>query len=229
MKKTCQYALAGALLSSSVSAALAAGIKPEASVLFLDETHREATINVQNTDSSAVLLHSTLQTIPEDPENKLIITPQLARVEAGKKQQIRVVLKDGVKLIRQTMQRINFVSVPPDDNKKNRTRVLIGQNIPVILSPAGLPVNIAPWKDIKATCSGMLIKISNPGNYVVRLTTQVDLLQSDKKLTLPKTYILPDETLSLSLPKGTVCNNKSIRLHPVTRFGILTTPYEVKF
>ncbi|RPE01227.1 fimbrial protein [Candidatus Pantoea deserta] len=228
MKKLARLTFASVLLSFFSSAALAAGVKPESSVLFLDDDHREATINIENTDSNSVLLHSTLQTIPEEPDNKLIITPQLARIEAGKKQQIRVVLKEGVNLTHQTMQRINFVSVPPDDGKKNRARVLIGQNIPVILSPANLPENIAPWRGIKAQCAGKFLSVSNPTNYVVRLTTQLDVLPEDKKLILPKTYILPQENLQLPLPQGTVCGGKSVRLHPVTRFGILTTPYEVK-
>lgn len=228
MKKLIKFALTGVLLPSSLSTALAAGIKPESSVLFLDDENREATINIENTDSNTVLLHSTLQTIPEDHENKLIITPQLARVEAGEKQQVRVLLKDGVKVTHQTLQRINFVSIPPDDGKKNRTRVLIGQNIPVILSPANLPENIFPWKGIKAQCAGTSIEISNPTDYVVRLTTQLDLLPGGKKMTLPKTYILPLETLNIPLPQKASCRAKSIRLHPVTRFGILTTPYEVK-
>ncbi|MEZ3501443.1 fimbria/pilus chaperone family protein [Pantoea sp. KPR_PJ] len=228
MKKLTALTLTALLLPTSVSTALAAGIKPESSVLFLDDQNREATINIENTDNSAVLLHTTLQTLPEDRENKLIVTPQLARVEAGKKQQIRVVLKQGVKLMQQTMQRLNFVSIPPEDGKKNRARVLIGQNIPVILSPSGLPVNITPWKGVKAACSETAIKISNPTDYVVRLTTQIDLLPGSKNLTLPKTYILPHETFQLPLSQGMACHNKSIRLHPVTRFGILTTPYDVK-
>lgn len=228
MKKLIQFVITGVLLPSSLSTALAAGIKPESSVLFMDDENREATINIENTDSNTVLLHSTLQTIPEDRVNKLIITPQLARVEAGKKQQIRVVLKDGVKVKHQTLQRINFVSIPPEDGKKNRTRVLIGQNIPIILSPANLPENISPWKGVKAQCVGTSIKISNPTDYVVRLTTQVDLLPDRKKMTLPKTYILPLETFNLPLSQGAACSTKSILLHPVTRFGILTAPYEVK-
>lgn len=65
------------LVSLSLSAAFAAGMRPEVPVVFLDDQNREATINVLNTDNSAALLHSKLQTIPEDPENKLIITPQL--------------------------------------------------------------------------------------------------------------------------------------------------------
>ncbi|MXP50534.1 hypothetical protein FD733_17905 [Pantoea sp. Eser] len=103
----------------------AAGMKPETPVLFLDDQTREATINVLNTDTSTALLHSSLQTLPEDKENQLIITPQLSRVDAGKKQQIRVVLKDGIKLDKQRMQRINFVSIPQDDGQKNRARLLV--------------------------------------------------------------------------------------------------------
>jgi len=227
MKTLINTTLATILLSATLSHALAAGMKPEASVLFLDDENREATINIENTDSHSALLHSSLQTIPEDRNNKLIITPQLARVDAGKKQQVRVVLKNGVKVARQTMQRINFISIPPDDGKKNRARVMVGQNIPVIISPAGLPENITPWKGIKAQCAGSTLKVSNPTDYVVRLTKQVDLLPGSQSLDLPKTYILPQETLSVTLPKASACSAKSIRLHPVTRFGILTTPYEV--
>ncbi|WP_158086874.1 fimbria/pilus periplasmic chaperone [Pantoea deleyi] len=93
-------------------------MQPETSSLFIDDEAREATITVQNTENSTALLHSRLQTLPEDPENALIITPQLVRVEGGKNQQIRVVLKAGVKLNKQKMQRIDFVSVPQDDGKK---------------------------------------------------------------------------------------------------------------
>ncbi|MGJ0193796.1 fimbria/pilus chaperone family protein [Pantoea sp. RRHST58] len=227
MKKLFNTTLIAVMLCASFSHALAAGMKPEASVLFLDDENREATINVENTDSHSALLHSSLQTIPEDGHNKLIITPQLARVDAGKKQQVRVVLKEGVKVARQTMQRINFISIPPEDGKKNRARVLVGQNIPVIISPSSLPLNTTPWKGIKAQCAGSTLNVSNPTDYIVRLTTQVDLLPGKESLTLPKTYILPQETLNLTLPKASVCSAKSIRLHPVTRFGILTTPFEV--
>lgn len=213
-----------ALSFLSVASTFAAGMKPEVSVLFLDDQNREATITVQNTDSSTALLHSSLQTIPEDRENKLIVTPQLARVEGGKKQQVRVVLKDGVKLDKQKMQRINFISVPQDDGKKNRARVLVGQNIPVIISPANLPVNTTPWTGLTFQRSGSSVKIDNPTPYIVRLTKQVDLLPGKQSVELPKTYILPGETMTLPAAG----NVKSVRLHPVTRYGILTAPFEAQ-
>lgn len=201
-------------------------MRPEVPVLFLDDQNREATINVKNTDNSSALLHSSLQTIPEDRENKLIVTPQLAQVEAGEKQQVRVLLKDGIRLDKQRMQRINFISVPRDDGKKNRARVLVGQNIPVIISPADLPLNTTPWTGLKFLRSGSSIKIDNPTAYIVRLTTQVDLLPGKQSVELPKTYILPGETITLPLSRTSVSSVKSIRLHPVTRFGILATPFE---
>lgn len=216
------------LVSLSASAAFAAGMRPEVPVLFLDDQTREATINVLNTDNSPALLHSTLQTIPEDPENKLIITPQLVKVEGGKKQQIRVVLKDGVKLEKQKMQRIDFVSIPQDDGKKNRARILIGQNIPVILSPASLPLNTTPWTGLTFHRTGSSLSVENPTPYVVRLTKQVDLLPGKTSVELKKTYILPGEKLTLALPQATANNVKSVRLHPVTRYGVLTTPYNAQ-
>lgn len=216
------------LFSLSASAVYAAGMKPEVPVLFLDDQNREVTINVLNTDNSTALLHSSLQTIPEDPENKLIITPQLVRVDGGKKQQIRVVLKDGVKLDKQKMQRIDFVSIPQDDGKKNRARILIGQNIPVIISPADLPLNTSPWTGLTFQRAGSSLSVENPTPYIVRLTKQVDLLPGKQSVELKNTYILPGEKFTVALPASAADNVTSVRLHPVTRYGILTTPFDAK-
>lgn len=216
------------ILLISAFSALAAGIKPEVPVLFLDDQHRETTITVLNTDNSPALLHSSLQTIPEDPENKLIVTPQLVKVDGGKKQQVRVVLKDGIKINKQKMQRINFISVPQDDGKKNRARILVGQNIPVIISPASLPLNTTPWTGLTFNRTGSTLTITNPTDYIVRLTEQVDLLPAARSVSLKKTYILPGEKVTLALPAAIANNVKSVRLHPVTRYGILTAPYDAQ-
>jgi P pilus assembly chaperone PapD len=138
-----------------------------------------------------------------------------------------VVLKEGITLTTQTMQRINFTPVPTDDGKKNRARVTIGQNIPVILSPASLPLNTTPWQGLTAQRAGTSLFINNPTPYIVRLTTQIDLLPGKTRVELPKTYILPHESITLALPQG-ASHAQSLRLHPVTRFGILTAPYELR-
>lgn len=226
MNTLIKHSLITALSCVLIAPAFAAGMRPDVPALFLDDQNREVTINVENTDTGTALLHSSLQTLPEDRENMLIVTPQLARVDAGKKQQVRVVLKEGIKLNKQRMQRINFISVPQDDGKTNRARVLVGQNIPVIISPANLPLNTTPWTGLTFQKAGTSLKIANPSAYVVRLTKKVDVLPGNQSVTLPKTYILPGETLTLSLPQAAAASAKSVRLHPVTRFGILTTPFE---
>lgn len=210
------------------TAVFAAGMKPETPVLFLDDQNREATINVLNTDTGTALLHSSLQTLPEDNENQLIITSQLSRVDAGKKQQIRVVLKEGIKLDKQRMQRINFVSIPQNDGQKNRARLLVGQNIPVIISPANLPLNTTPWTGLTFHRSGASLTVENPTPYVVRLTKEMDLMPGKQRVELPKTYILPGEKFTLLLPQSGSDQVKAVRLHPVTRFGILTTPFDAQ-
>jgi len=225
MKTLTKLTLVTLLFAASSVNAFAAGMKPEHPVLFIDDKVREATINVENTEESTALLHSSLQTIPEEGENRLIITPQLARVEPGKKQQVRVLLKEGIKLTHQTLQRINFIAVPAEDGDKNRVRVTIGQNIPVILSPASLPVNTTPWKGLKARRAQGAIVLENPTPWLVRLTTQAEALPGNQRVTLPKTYILPQETLTLPLSASS--DVRSLQLHPVTRFGILTSPWQL--
>lgn len=228
MNTLSKLTLISLLFTASVTHALAAGMKPEHPVLFIDDKTREATISVENTEDRSALLHSSLQTIAEEPDNKLIITPQLARVEPGKKQQIRVLLKEGVKLTHQTLQRINFIGVPAEDGDKNRVRAVIGQNIPVILSPASLPVNTTPWTGLKVQRTQGAINIVNPTPWLVRLTTQAEVLPGNQPVTLPKTYILPQETLTIPLSSSAISSARSIRLHPVTRFGILTSPWSLE-
>ncbi|WYX26545.1 fimbria/pilus periplasmic chaperone [Achromobacter xylosoxidans] len=72
--------------------AAAAGVVPESSVLIVDEATGEGTMIVQNTDAAPVLLYTTIENVAEDPEEMVVATPPMARLEAGQSQLVRFML-----------------------------------------------------------------------------------------------------------------------------------------
>ena len=64
----------------------ASGMLPETSVVIINEADGEASMNVKNTDANATLLYTSIQNLPEDKENLLVVTPPVARVEPDETQ-----------------------------------------------------------------------------------------------------------------------------------------------
>jgi len=124
----------------------ATGVLPESSVVIVEEGDGEGAINLQNTDSFPVLLLTTLQNIEQDTEKLLVVTPPAARVEPGKTQRVRFMLTAKTPLKTERLKRVVFEGVPPQEKDKNVVRMTVRQNLPVIIRPAGLARDEAPWK-----------------------------------------------------------------------------------
>ncbi|WP_188474675.1 fimbria/pilus chaperone family protein [Hafnia psychrotolerans] len=203
-----------------------AGMKPDTPTLFIDANNREAVVTVQNTDNTTALLHSSVQSIPEDKTISLLITPQLARLEPGQKQLVRVILKNDVNITHQRMQRLNFTSVPKKHaGKDSKAQLVIAQNIPVIISPVGLPVNYEPWKELIFLKTANGIKIENNSKYIVRMLSTVTLLPAGKAVDIKKRYILPGEKIDIPLKENELKSVSRLKIQPATRFGMLAAPY----
>ncbi len=66
--------------------------------------------------------------------------------------------------------------------------------------------------------NGQTINVKNPSPYVVRLAQNITFLPSGAKARL-KTYILPGETLNVSI-KTPLAADTSVRFYPASRYGI---------
>lgn len=124
----------------------ASGMVPETSVVIVEESDGEGAINIKNTDAFPVLLLTTLKDIAEDSESMLVVTPPAARVEPGKNQRVRFILTAKTPLKTERLKRVTFEGVPPQQKGKNEVRMTVRQNLPVIIRPAGLEKDLAPWK-----------------------------------------------------------------------------------
>lgn len=215
------FALRAALYLSGLvgGSAMAAGMQPETTVVILYEEHGEATINLTNTDAGPTLLHSKVEHIPEDSELSVIVTPPIMRVDAGQAQLVRLIGAFKEPLKTQRLKRVTFEGIPQKKSDGGATvGINIRHNLPVIIHPKGLPRHQSPWELLKWKVDGEHLAVQNDSPYVVRLSERVQLNPPQTSVSLPRTYILPGETLTAAF-KEPVSAVTSVTIQPATVYG----------
>ena len=201
---------------------------PETSVVLVNVADGEGTIKVTNTDSKAALLYTSLENLPEDQENLLVVTPPVARVEAGEKQLVRFIVQSEKPITTQRLKRVTFEGIPQKDpNAKARIGVTVRQNLAVLITPEDLPAKNDPWTLLNWSVKGQTLTVKNDSRYVVRLTPQITVQPAAINLLLPRTYILPGQSDSFELPAGkTLGTDATIRIYPASTYGYAVKPYD---
>ena len=221
------YLASLALACGAPALVLADGMVPDTSVVIVNEADGEASVTVTNTDDKLALLHVTLEDIPEDKASLLFVTPPLARVEPAKSQLIRFILQSAEPLTTQRLKRVIFEGMPQGRSAAQaghaRVGVTVRQNLPVILHPKGLAPNRTPWTGLEWRLSSDQLSVSNPTPYVVRLAQELKLLPGGGSALLPRTYVLPGESLTVTA-SGSGANR--VQLQPATVYGFAVAPYE---
>ncbi|WP_266168864.1 fimbria/pilus chaperone family protein [Dyella subtropica] len=218
--------LAMALFAQLAMPAMADGMKPETSVIVLNEADGETSINIQNTDAGPALLYSSIHNIPEDDEPLAMLTPPVVRVEGGQTQLVRFINQSKEPLKTQRLKRVFFEGIPQKDESGGaRINITVRQDIPLILHPKGLPKNREPWKLLTWSVESSDLVVRNDSAYVVRLAQMVKLQPAGTEVSLPRTYVLPGETFKLPLPANTA-KAHSVRLFPATVYGYAVDSYD---
>ncbi|WP_322408391.1 fimbria/pilus chaperone family protein [Enterobacter sp. D2] len=198
----------------------AAGMVPETSLLVIDEATRSGTINVKNTDPYPYLLYTNVVDLPDDEGPKVIVTQPVVRVEPGQTQQLRFIMQASTPLKNEHLKRVTFEGIPPQNTDyKNKIGMNIRQDIPMLIRPETLPVVTDAWKTLSWSKKGHSYMVTNPGKYVVRLSSGVVFLPSKTLGEIKKTYILPGETLDIVV-KGDVTGDSKIEFFPASRYGV---------
>ncbi|MDY0836393.1 MULTISPECIES: fimbria/pilus chaperone family protein [unclassified Pseudomonas] len=202
------------------------GMRPETTVIVLNESEGEVSINVTNTDGGPALLHSTIEDIPEDLEPLVLITPPVARVDAGEQQMVRFLAIGKEPLKTQRLKRVSFEGVPQTRPGSGATiGISLRQNLPLILHPKGLPRNEAPWELLTWQLQASTLIVRNDSPYVVRLGTEVKVNPQKIQAILPRAYILPGEVLRVDLKKA-LPDATSVTLEPATIYGFTVDSYD---
>ncbi|CAH5704465.1 fimbria/pilus chaperone family protein [Enterobacter cloacae] len=219
-KKILFKTLVAAALFSAQFGAHAAGMVPETSLLVIDEATHGGTINVKNTDSHPSLLYTDVVDLPDDKGLKLVTTQPVVRLEPGQTQQLRFILQTSKPLDVEHYKRVTFEGIPPkSDDNKVKIGINIRQDLPVLIRPAKLAVVTDAWKFLDWTASGTSVTVKNPSKYIVRLAQNVVLQPSGISGSLAKTYILPGETMTVSMGKS-VSGNTKVKFFPASRYGV---------
>lgn len=207
--------------------AVADGMQPETTVVIFYEQDGEATINVKNTDAGPALLHSVVENIPEDQEQLLIVTPPVARVEAGDTQLVRFIGTLKSPLATQRLKRISFEGIPQARTAGGATiGITLRQNLPLILHPKGLARHQAPWELLVWKREGQKLTVHNDSAYVVRLAPQVQLHPKTSGVAmLSRSYILPGEVL-VATAAGALDDVTAVEIQPATVYGFSVDHYQ---
>ncbi|AWH35190.1 fimbrial chaperone protein [Stenotrophomonas sp. SAU14A_NAIMI4_8] len=216
-------ALVLGLCTLACPAVHANGLRLETSVIVVEAQDGEGVIAVKNTDSKAVLLHSEVVNVPEDTSPLLLVTPPITRVDAGNTQMVRFLLKPNQTLTTERLKRATFEGIP--QTAPNKVQVNIRQNIPVIIRPAGLARNGQPWKLLQWTHTADGIAVRNTGPYVVRMSQELTLQPGEIPAKLPRTYILPGESVALS-SSSDLRAARGVRYTPATLNGYFADPVD---
>ncbi|MCR6731923.1 fimbria/pilus chaperone family protein [Enterobacter cloacae] len=202
----------------------AAGMVPDTSLLLINEDERGASMDVKNSDDNAQLLYTRIIDLPDDPTPGVIVTQPVVRVNAGKTQRVRFVLKDSAeKLKTEHLKRVIFSTIP--QREQNKVKMVFSQNLPVIIRPAGLDVNMEPWKGLRWQIKNGNLTVLNDTPYVVRMEQKAKLLPSETQVKFEKSYILPGQTM-IATPENKLSGlNNKVEIYPATRFGYKASSY----
>jgi P pilus assembly chaperone PapD len=214
-------------LLMSIESNAAGTLHLETSVVVVDTDDQEGTLGVRNSANLPLLMISKVESIPEDPQDLLLVNPPIARVEPGDTQIVRFLLKprgaDQPEISTEHLMRASFEGIPPKET--NKVNFSIRQNIPVIVHPSRLAKEDEPWKLLTWQREADGLSVKNPSPYVVRLTPALTLLPSQTSASLPRTYVLPGESLHVSV-KAMSAADTQVRLHPASRYGFVEGEYE---
>ncbi|CAK9890628.1 Chaperone protein caf1M [Pseudomonas fluorescens] len=202
---------------------------PKTSVVIVEEAKAAGSaFVVTNTDPSPSLLAVFIENLPEDQDNLMVVQPTVARVEAGKEQQVLFHYVGTEPLKEQRLRRVIFEGIreqQPGASTGMRVNFGVRQNLPVILHPKGLAKNSTPWKGLTWHLDGNQLRVENNTPYVVRMGRELLLSPGQQRLDLPRSYLLANEQLSIDLPQGTATAT-SVRFQPATVYGFATDPFE---
>lgn len=206
-------------------AAKASGMKLETSVVVVNSGDGEGVMTLKNTDAKPVLLYSSVENLPGDKEESLVVTPPVVRVNPGDNQTVRFMLKSPPKAVEQ-FKRAIFEGIPASDKTSDKLQLTVRQNVPLIIHPAGLKENAEPWTllQFKQT-SPTSLQVTNSGAYVVRMNPLVTLLPQNVSGSMPLTYLLPGDVVTVNLSSA-VTNGQKVQITPANLYGYFVKPYQ---
>lgn len=210
----CARTVSGTLLMMGLMQPAQAAFQLESMGIILEEATGRVNFSVKNTSSEPILLATTVGDLDDKTFSKsVLVSPPIARIEAGQSQQVNFVLKQGTALPHEIMLKASFEGI--GQARDNSTRIPIRQSISLIVQPKSVGVSKTPWDDLRLSLSGDSLLIKNTGLHVVRLAPQLLLLPSKKVAPLDNYYLMAGEEKVVKV-EG---KPESVEITPLSRYG----------
>lgn len=207
----------------------ATGVAPDTTVLQISQKTNAAQMGVLNPDTEPLLLLTTLVDITGQKTANVYALPAVTRVEPGTRQIVRFVLDETEAPLQvQQLKRVLFEGIPVvKATAGGSIQTTVRHDLPVIISPAGLEQDPAPWKLLRMRWADNQLTLSNPSPFVVRLSQTASTIPGSTSLSiLPRTYMLPGESFSVAVPGGLAPEVSALRLYPASPYGFDVAPFD---
>ncbi|MCZ7833693.1 MULTISPECIES: molecular chaperone [Atlantibacter] len=192
--------IACAVMLAGASAANAGAVIGGTRVIY-DGNKKEASISVNNPDSTPYLIQSWVETLNGPTEKApFIITPPLYRLDKDQQNVERIVLAGSLPQDKESLFWLNIKAIPSAPRKDNTLQIAVKTRIKLIYRPAALKGVVPDDQADKLTWqrAGNQLQVTNPTNVVMNFN-EIDV--NGKKLE-NVSYVLPGSTARFDLPAG---------------------------
>jgi P pilus assembly chaperone PapD len=199
----------------------ASGVLPETSVVIINEATGGGSITIKNTENEPVLLYSKVTDLADDPLPQVVTTQPVALLGAGQSQRVRFLLNSRTALDREHIKRVSFEGIPVRQAGKNDVSLVVRQDLPMLIVPKKLDGKKIEMQHLVWSAKNRKLTVTNTGLQVIRLEPEIKLLPDNMAAMLPKTYILPGETLNVyGVCPDHLSSQRMVEITPVSRYGI---------
>lgn len=185
-------------ISSSLLHYASAEILPSSSAVLIESDKQESTIDIKNNGDKSVLLYSKIQRLPDDnlAGGALYTEPQAVIMAPGETQSIRVIYRTNTPDVQEHIARVIFTGLPyQDDVNEGKIKIVIGQDLPVVINVRKDIKQKDMWRQIKYRIDQRNLCMLNPSAKVFRFSPSLNIDKENITVTFSKPYVLPGEEL----------------------------------
>lgn len=184
--------------------------------VIFDGAKKEASINVNNPDSSPYLIQSWVD-MPQEEASKapFVITPPLYRLEGGQQNVERIVLTGALPQNKESLFWLNIKAIPSSAAQTNALQIAVKTRIKLIYRPANLKGSNPEEQanQLKWQRRGNTLEVSNPTQYVINFN---EISLGGKKVE-DVTFVLPGSVTRFAIPQG--ANGSAMTFKIINDYG----------
>lgn len=200
--KGIQKIIIGMLLGAFTLSSAYANVSIMGTRVIYNGAKKEASINLENPDSSPYLVQSWVEMPDGNKAQKapFIITPPLFRLDPKQKNVLRIILTTPLPENKESLFWLNVKGIPSESKADNSIQIAINTVIKLIYRPKSLDNFIPANQKNKLTWqrSGNQIQVNNASAYYFNFSK---ITVAGKKVE-HVTYVAPGESARFDLPKG---------------------------